>query len=240
MEKLKAVQKRDLLVKEVLAPLLKEAGFYKKRMNWWKELEDGYLFISMQNNRFNSEASGCSFWFYFSASYKNEIRDKLENQWIANQLGSISEHDFLPHGGMLAPNRDGMGYRIDGYRNWQPYDLPIEEIFEQVKKDFEVYIMPQLMLINDVKAFRELKDTLRKKEITKEDKLIKYYGLVHTFSCCDDNLPFAVEIQNDLGLTAEDIRSRYDLLDIITQNSCYSEMDAKPFIEKSLKVEEQA
>ena len=50
MEKLKAVQKRDLLVKEVLSPLLKEAGFYKKRMNWWKELEDGYPFISTQNS----------------------------------------------------------------------------------------------------------------------------------------------------------------------------------------------
>ena len=44
MEKMKAVEKRNLLVKELLAPMLKEAGFHKKGMNWWKELEDGYEF----------------------------------------------------------------------------------------------------------------------------------------------------------------------------------------------------
>lgn len=51
---MKAIEKRDLLVKGVLKPLLKEAGFKTKKSIWWKELEDGYLFMYMKNSQFNT------------------------------------------------------------------------------------------------------------------------------------------------------------------------------------------
>ncbi len=236
MDKMKATEKRDLLVKEVLKPMLKEAGFKTKRMLWWKELEDGYLFIYMKNSRFNSEETGCSFCFQFSASKKEDIRDKLKNQWIYNQFESIEERDFLPHSGSLSPNRNSW-YKIDGYRRGQPKDVPVEEIMEQVKGDFETYIMPYIMQIEKVQDFEELKDELKKNFGSKEDMLIKYYTLAHSWSCSDSNLPYAVQMQKDLALTAEDIRSRYDLLDIIAQNSDFPDLDAKAFIEKVLSIE---
>lgn len=40
---MKPNEKRDMVVKEILKPMFKNAGFKCKGMNWWKELEDGYL-----------------------------------------------------------------------------------------------------------------------------------------------------------------------------------------------------
>lgn len=158
---MKAVEKRDVLVKEVIKPLLKSAGFKSKRLSWWKELEDGYIFIYMKNSQFNSQMTGCNFSFHFSASHKDDIRDKIENQWIYNQAESIGENAFLPHLGLLSPNRSGFGYTIDGYQNYQPKDTPVEEIIAQIKNDFEVYIMPRVTQIQTVAEFKEMKEMLK-------------------------------------------------------------------------------
>lgn len=230
---MKAVQKRDLLVKDVLKPMLKAAGFKSKRMSWWKELEDGYLFLYMKNSQFNCEMTGCSFCFQFSVSAKEEIRDKIENQWIYNQMNCIEEKAFLPHLGYLSPNRSMLGYKIDGYRNYQPTDVPAEEILAQIKNDFETYIMPHIMQIQNVKGFEELKVKVRENFGTKEDRLLRYYSLMHMSGCSDSNLQRAVQLQKEFDLTAEDIRSHYDWLEIIEQNSEFP-MRAKPFIEKAL------
>lgn len=231
---MKAVEKRDLLVKEVLKPMLKEAGFKTKRTEWWKELEDGYLFIHMKNSHFNGEVTGCGFRFQISASYRDDVRDKLEKQWINNQRKCIKEDAFLPYLGQLSPNRDSLGYRIDGYRNYKPADVPAEEILTQIRDDFESYIMPQIMQIKCVDDFDKIRTELRKKYDTKEDKLLRYYSAMHTMSCSDDNLPFAVQMQKQFELTAEDIRAHYDWLAIIAKNSEFPDVDARPYIEKAL------
>lgn len=231
---MRAVEKRDLLVKEVLKPLLKEAGFKTKKLNWWKELEDGYLFMTMKNSIFNSQETGCDFCFQFSASYKGDIRDKIENQWIYNQSDCIEERAFLPHMGYLSPNRDGLGYRIDGYRNYQPVDVPVEEIIMQIKMDFEKYIMPYIMKIQRVSDFAVLKGTLQKSHATKENRLLRYYSVMQMLCCDEGNLQHALQVHKECSLTTEDIRSHYDWLGIIRNNSMFPDNDAEIFIEKVL------
>lgn len=231
---MKAVQKRDLLVKEILKPMLKEAGFKTKKLNWWKELEDGYLFVSMKNSMFNSQETGCDFCFQFSASYKGDICEKIENQWIYNQRDCIEERAFLPHLGYLAPNRGGLGYRIDGYRNYQLSDIPIEKIFTQIKEDFEIYILPHVIQIHCVRDFNDLKEKLRNSFGTKENRLLSFYSMMQSLCCDDGNLPHSVQIQKEYALTAEDIRSHYDWLAVIAHNSAFPETDARDFIEKVL------
>lgn len=231
---MKAVEKRDLLVKELIKPLLKAAGFKTKKTTWWKELEDGYLFVYMKNSHFNSQETGCNFCFQFSASYKEDICDKIEKQWIYNQLDCVEEQAFLPYGGYLSPNRDGLGYRIDGYRNYQLLDIPIEDIFSQIKKDFEIHILPYVTQINKVKDFTDLKEALQKKDKTKENRILNFYSLMHMLCCHEGNLQPAMQIYRERELTAEDIRSHYEWLDIIAHNSAFPDMNAKEFIEKVL------
>jgi len=235
----KAIQKRDLLVKEILKPMLKQAGFKTKKLNWWKELEDGYLFITMKNSIFNSPETGCSFCFQFSASYKGDIREKLENQWIYNQSDCIEEPEFLPYMGYLAPNRDGLrGYQIDGYRNGQPLDIPIEEIFVRVKEDFEIHILPHLTQIQCVRDFYNLKEMLRERQDTKENNLLNFYSMMHLLCCDEVNLQHAVQIYEGCLLPPEYIRSHYDWLDVIAHNSAFPQLDAREFIEKILLMHE--
>lgn len=229
---MKAVEKRDLLVKEIIKPMLKEAGFKTKKFNWWKELKDGYLFITMKNSMFNSPETGCSFSFQFSASYKSDICDKIENQWIYNQRDCMEEPEFLPHMGYLAPNRRGLcGYQIDGYRNNQPLDIPIEEIFTQIKEDFEIHILPHVTQIQEVQDFYDLKERLTKRQDTMENNLLNFYSLMHPLCCYEGNLPHAVQIYRDRALSPEYIRSHYDWLAVIARNSAFPELDAREFIE---------
>lgn len=230
---MKAVEKRDLLVKEILKPLLKEAGFKTKRLYWWKDLEDGRLFIYMKNSMFNSPETGCSFCFQFSASFKGDICEKIELQCINNQRDCIEERAFLPHEGYLSPNRAGLcGYQIDGYRNYQPLDIPIEEIFTQIKEDFEIHILPHLAQIQCVQDFYNLKEMLKKEQNTKENLLLNFYSLMHPLCCDEINLPHAIQIYKDRALPPEYIRSHYDWLAVIAHNSRFPDLDARGFIEK--------
>lgn len=231
---MKAVEKRDYLVKEILVPLLKEAGFKKKKTVWWKELEDGYLFVYMKNSQFNSQETGCSFGFQFSASYAADIREKVENQWIYNQRSCIGEGAFLPYLGYLSPNRDSLGYRIDGYRNGQLTNVPLEEICTQIREDFEVRILPSLMQIDNVEAFEKLKEALNKGNATVENVLTAYYAMMQMLCCAESNLPQAIQYHKESGLSAEEVRSHYDWLAIIANNSMWPDNDAASFIEKVL------
>lgn len=43
------IEKRNMVVKEVITPVLKQAGFKKSGLSWWMELEDCYLIIRMRN-----------------------------------------------------------------------------------------------------------------------------------------------------------------------------------------------
>ena len=230
---MKAVEKRNLVVKEVIKPLLKQAGFRCKKTSWWKELEDGYLFVYMKNSIFNSQQTGSSFCFQFSASYANEIHDSLENQWIENQCSCLEERDFLPYHGLFSQNRsNGLGYQIDGYKNYQLLDTPVEEIISQIKNDFEQYILPAITDVKCVQDFTNLKEKAQKRLESTEFRLLRFYSLMQMYCCDDSNLELAVQTLKEDPLTKEEIYSHYDWLDIITKNSAFPDMDAKVFIEK--------
>lgn len=78
------VEKRNMVVKEVLTPVLKQAGFKKSGLSWWIELEDCYLIIRMRNCRFNRGDTGINFEFQLSASAKKDMKGKPKDQWIYN------------------------------------------------------------------------------------------------------------------------------------------------------------
>lgn len=128
---LKPIEKRNLVVKQAIKPLLKKHGFSTGGLDWRRELEDLYIRIHMMNSQFNSISTGANFRFHISAVKKSEIIDNLSNQWQHNQLCDLNQFDFLPYGGMLSPYYSGDMYKIDGYKGYLPWDSPVEDICRQ-------------------------------------------------------------------------------------------------------------
>lgn len=234
---MKTGEKRDFIVREIIKPMLKERGFRAKKTDWWKELSDGYLFIHMKNSQFNSAATGFCFCFQFSATLKDQVSGALEKQWIANQICCLEESAFLPYCGYLSPNRISLGYQIDGYRDYTPTDIAVEEIASQIQNDFTEYILPEIEKVHSVSDFDHLLDEKRKRYAEPEVRLCRFYSSMLTLSCNESNLPAARRAREEFGLTAEEIRSRYDWLSVIVQNSPFPRADeqARDFIEKLLE-----
>ena len=51
---MRPTQKRDLVVKQVIKPLLKKHGFSTGGLDWRRKITDGYLIIHMMNSQFSS------------------------------------------------------------------------------------------------------------------------------------------------------------------------------------------
>jgi len=134
---------------------------------------------------------------------------------------------------MFSQNRsNGLGYQIDGYKNYQLLDTPVEEIISQIKNDFKQYILPAITDVKCVQDFTNLKEKAQKRLESTEFRLLRFYSLMQMYCCDDSNLELAVQTLKEDPLTKEEIYSHYDWLDIITKNSAFPDMDAKVFIEK--------
>lgn len=230
-------EKRDILVKQMLKPLLKERGFKTSGCNWWKELEDSWLFIHMKNSQWNGVATGAVFGFQISVSGKDEIRDKLSNQWMYNQQFCLEQNDFLPYWGMLTPRMNIMGYQIDGFRNYLPLDEPTDKIMEQVRGDFENHILPELEQLRTKADWEKLYQEKSDAGNAMENRLLRYYSIAHTSSCSESNMSNLIDTQKRFELTPEEITSHFDWLEIIRQNSALPHLDAKDYILRSLEAQ---
>lgn len=231
---MKPTKKRDILVKQVIKPLFKGKGFQNSGRSWWKELDDCWLFIYMKNSRWNGAATGAAFSFEISVSGKDEIRGKLSEQWIYNQLDDLCQNDFLPYCGFLTPRMNSKEYTIGGYRNYLPYDEPLEEIMEQIKGDFENFIFPALDKIRTKADWEMLYKEKQAVWNTTDILLLRYYSGAHMLASVESNIRCLIYSQQDLGLTAEQILSHFDWLDIIVQNSARPLDDPKSLILKAL------
>lgn len=234
---MKPGEKRKLVVKNVVKVILKNAGYRTKGNEWWRELEDGWLFIHMKTSRFNGPSTGANFCFEISATAKDAIADKVENQWIYNQFENLKHAVFLPYCGFLSPNTGGLDYRIDGYQNFLPSDTPLEEIYRQIQTDLETYILPELEKVRNMAEWAHLYEEKRARFEEKEIRLLRYYFSAHTMSCSMENMPGVIRMQKDLALTAEDITSHFDWLSIIAKNSQHTYLNAESFIMKSIELQ---
>ncbi len=77
---MKPVKKRDILVKQVIKPLLKKYGFSTSGLDCHRETDDSYIIIHMKNSQFNDINVGVRFTFIINAVKKSEIREKITNQ----------------------------------------------------------------------------------------------------------------------------------------------------------------
>lgn len=232
-------KKRDVVIKEVVKPLMKAAGFKWIKGTWYKKLNSGILFVHLRNDRFNSIATGANFWFEVSASKYDEIRENLENQWIYNQYSELLENDFLPYWGFLMPYHHSHGYQIDGYQNYLPRDQPIEDIMVQISDDFKRYIIPAISKIDSMEAWYILYEEKMKHKEDKEFRLLSYYIGASLCIPMKENFKSMSLQQSMLNLTEEDICSHFEWLDLIMVKSASPQEDLKQFILKALQFRQE-
>ena len=232
-------QKRDVVIKEVVKPLMKAAGFKWMKGTWYKELNGGILFVHLRNDRFNSFATGANFWFEISASRCDEIRDNLENQWIYNQDSQLLENDFLPFWGFLIPYHHAHGYQIDGYQNYLPRNQPIEEIMARISDDFKRYIIPAISTVDSMEAWYILYEEKMRRREEKEFRLLSYYAGASLCIPVKNNFGSMALQQSMLNLTDEDICSHFEWLDLIMVKSTSPQEDLKQFILEALQFRQE-
>lgn len=232
-------QKRDIVIKEVVKPLMKAAGFKWIKGTWYKELNSGILFVHLRNDRFNSFAMGANFWFEISASRYDEICGTLENQWIYNQFSELLETDFLPLWGLLMDYHHPHGYRIDGYQNYLPLDQPIGDIMFRISDDFKRYIIPEVSVIDSMEAWYILYEEKMRCRENKEFRLLSYYIGASLCIPMKDNFESMALQQSMLNLTDEDVCSHLEWLDLIMAKSASPQEDLKQFILNALQYRQE-
>lgn len=225
---LRPVEKRDMVVKQVIKPALKKCGFSTSGLDWRREIEDAYIIIHMQNSQFNDIVNGARFRFHISASKKEEIREKLSNQWMYNQGHDLKQFDFLPYCGMLSPYYAGDMYKIDGYQNYLPTDTPVEDICRQIGEDFETYILPPLCAAAAYADFEKLRAGRLERYQEKEMRLLQYYHAAQAAVTEVSGIGYSRLVQRgkELELNTGDIESRLEWLAVCRENSPFTKIDA--------------
>lgn len=234
---LKPVEKRDIVVKQVIKPALKKCGFSTSGLDWRRETEDAYIIIHMQNSQFNSIAGGACFRFHISASKKEEIAEKLSDQWMYNQGLELKQFDFLPYCGMLSPYYAGDMYKIDGYKNYLPTDTPVEDICRRIGEDFETYILPALCAVTSYEDFEKLRADRLKRYEEKEIRLLRYYHAAQTAVSETSGIGYRslVFLGKQLALEPEDIESHLEWLAVCRENSSFTKLDATEIAVQALQ-----
>lgn len=234
---LRPVEKRDIVVKQVIKPLLKKYGFSTAGLDWHRGIDDFYIIIHMQNSQFNSIFTGVSFRFHIFARKKDEITEKLSNEWVYGSAHMLNQFDFLPYCGMLSPYYDGRGmYKIDGYKNYLPSDTPVENICRQISEDFGDYILPELDAVKAYEDFLELYIQKKKRYEEKDMRLLRYYHAAQTsaLNLTGDHRSL-VELGKELQLSAEDVATHLEWLDICRETIHFTKVDAKELAIKCIK-----
>lgn len=229
---MRSTQKRDLVVKQVIKPLLKKHGFSTGGLDWRREIADGYIIIHMMNSQFNSSVTGVCFRFHISTVKKDEIKTKLSEQWIYNQNCELKQFDFLPYCGMLSPYYEGDMYKIDGYKNYLPTDMPVEDICTQFEEDFGEYILPELNTVENYEDFLALRGRKLKRQEEKEIRLLRYYYFAQSGTAATTGgsaNAWLAKMREDYGLSMADIESHIDWMDVCRKNSAFPSVDAKAY-----------
>lgn len=221
------VEKRDIVVKQVIKPALKKYGFSTSGLDWHRETEDAVILIHMMNSQFNSILCGARFRFHISASKKDEIREKLSRQWMYNQERELNQFDFLPYCGMLSPYYDSGMYKIDGYKNYLPADTPIEDICSQIREDFESYILPPLCEITSYEDFQKLRADKQERYKEKDIRLLRYYHAAQSTASelSGSGYGLLVRLKKTLELDVKDVESHLEWLAICRENSNLTKLD---------------
>ncbi len=166
-------EKKDYLLKEVIKPQFKNAGYQVAGINFYSMRDDCCLAVRIHSSQFNSASNGFGFWFKITTFPKDVSKEILKGEFLGEVF---TERELLPDCGYLHPYRDTRGYLFAPYKNGSPQDMDLEDIRKHINDDLCQYILPQLEAIKTFDDWERQKEEGTKKLHSQRVKLLSYFS----------------------------------------------------------------
>jgi hypothetical protein len=220
MKKMTSKEKKDIILRDVIKPELKRAGYTIKDRIYKSERDDCSVLISISSGRFNSEALGFSFSLCISALKGEWTKENLWRCWFSD---SIHENLLLPDDGFLHPYHDVSGYKIDGFKNYKPQNMDLEDIKNRITDDLHQYILPPLAEIKHYEDWLQKSAVWKERVNTKRVCLLRFYHMAQmTATITSKYMSILLDIH---GLSVRDIKENCALYQQIRALSYWPDDD---------------
>lgn len=228
-------EKKTILIKEVITPAFREAGFSVLGQTYYRAQGECCMVLKMQGSRFNSPATGNTFWFHIMAFPKDTTREQLK-EWNGGGNESVHEDVLLPDCGYLHPYHNSLGYHIDGYKNYKPQDMDIEEIKERIGSDFRDVILPQLATIRTIDEWKSQKEKWER-YAWEEPRilLLRFFSSAQMLAAVPETVQALKDTQRRFGLSAETIKEQEALYHAVQADSAWPDDDKWAFLLSALE-----
>ena len=226
-------EKKTIVIREVITPAFKEAGFRTLGQTYYRVQGECCMLVNLQSSHFNSAATGFTFWFHIDVRPKEFSKEEIR-QW--NECASSDVHEclLLPDCGYLHPYHTSLGYQIDGYRNYQPQDMDVEDIKKRIGNDFRDYILPQLDEVGSMEDWQIRKKEWQERMETPRVRMLRYLSSAQMSADIPESIPALKMSQQQIGVSAEEIRQSRELYLKIKELSSWPDEDKWQFILSSL------
>lgn len=229
-------EKKNMVLREVVKPELKRAGYRATGQTYKSMRDDCCLAIRINGSHFNSIVMGYTFWFEIEA-FKRDLPEEYLKCWQGG-IDSMREDPLLPDCGYLHPYHQPLGYKIDGYQDYKPQDMDVEDIKNRIGNDLRQYILPQLDEIKNYKDWERKKQDWNKRYYSKRICLLRYYHMAHGLAVVESNIPNLIHNRQWIGISAQEIKENYQLYQQIKALSPWPNEDKWAFILAALIAEE--
>ena len=227
-------EKKDLVLRQAVKPELKKAGYSVVGQTYYRMQEDCCIAVNIQSSQFNSAVTGYSFRFNIEAFPQDVSKELLKSGAFGDD---IHEAVLLPDCGHLHPYRTSGGYQIDGYRNYKPMNMDVEDIEARIGDDMGRYILPQLAEIKNLVDWETKKQEWKKRYDSKRVLLLSYFSLAQMLAETPDNHAPLLDARRRFGLSAAEIKENHELYLQVKAFSTWPDDDKWGFILSSLSNE---
>ena len=226
-------EKKAIVIKKAITPAFKEAGYRTIGQTYYRMQEECCIVVKLQSPHFNSAATGFTFWFHIEVLPKETSKEELKT-WNASGSSDIHESLLLPDCGYLHPYRSSLGYQIDGYKNYMPQDMDVEDIKIKIGSDFHELILPQLDEIKTPDDWAAHKKEWKERENTQRVRLLRYFSSAQMSAVVPEMVLMLREMQKRFNLPSEIIRENEALYHQIQALSEWPKDNKWEFILSSL------
>lgn len=222
-------EKKNKIVKEVIKPLIKSAGYKCSGTTFYRECQECYVVINLQSSQFNNEEIGFKFWFNIGVLDKKEVVDINDVKRSYGGDSPTTEDKFLPDEGFLHPYRSA-GYQIGGMKNGQPIVTDYDDAVTRISNDISQYILPRLDTVRCLEDWDKLMEDLYELNNNKRNHLLSFFYGATMLACSQSNKRFLVDIIKGGLITKQDVLENMDLLQEVLKYASNNEDDIEAFV----------
>jgi len=229
-------EKKDIVLREVVKPELKRAGYRTKGNNYISMQNGCCIAICISSSRFNSNSMGFAFGFDIFFLQGDYSEERLKN-WNDSSRDAIREFLLLPDCGFLHPYHKPLGYTIDGYKDYKPQDMDVEDIKNRIGDDLRRYILPELAEIKCYEDWERRRQEWDERANSKRVCLLRFFNHAHNYNQIQSNAPHLLDIRQKNRITAQEIKENYPLYQQIRELSALPNKNNWAFILAALTAE---